>query len=84
MISMAKYPVLKKFRDRETSDIYEIGSKFESSNKERIEKLQNGGWIGQEIKSRGRAKSGQVEAGEPHGTEADKSEKVQPQDSDTE
>lgn len=85
MISMAKYPVLKKFRDRETSEIYEIGSKFESSNKERIEKLQTGGWIGQEIKSgRGRSKSGQVEAGEPRGAEADKSEKVQPQDSDTE
>ncbi|GIO83472.1 hypothetical protein J25TS5_04040 [Paenibacillus faecis] len=81
---MAKYSVLKKFRDRETSEIHEIGSKFESSNKERIEKLQTGGWIGQEIKARGRSKSERVEAGEPHGAEADKSEKVQSQDSDTE
>jgi len=82
---MAKYQVLKKFRDRETLKILEIGSKYESTDKERIEKLQSGGWIGEEIKpGRGRAKQEQVEAGDLHGGEVDKPEKVQSQDTITE
>lgn len=85
MKSMAKYPVLKKFRDRETLKIYVIDSKYESLNKGRIEKLQTGGWIGDEIKSgRVRAKQGQVEAGDQLGGEANKPEKVQSQDHATE
>lgn len=83
-MNMAKYQVLKKFRDRETHKIHEIGSRYESTDKERIEKLQSGGWIGEEIRpGRGKAKE-QVEAGDPHGGEADKPEKVQSQDTVTE
>lgn len=82
---MAKYPVLKKFRDKETRDIYEVGSTYETEDKERAKKLQSGDWIGKETKpSKPKNKPEQVEAGDLLGNEADQSQKVQSEDSDPE
>lgn len=40
-----KYPVLKKFRDRESGEIYEVGSEFEA-NAARAKELQKRGFLG--------------------------------------
>ncbi|MBP1907081.1 hypothetical protein J2Z32_003746 [Paenibacillus turicensis] len=82
---MAKYPVLKKFRDKETRNVYEVGSAYETDNKERAKKLQAGEWVGKELKpSKPKNKPDQVEEGDLLGNEADQSEKVQSEDSDSE
>ncbi|OMD20659.1 hypothetical protein BJP48_30865 [Paenibacillus odorifer] len=40
-----EYPVLKKFRDKGSGDIYEVGSKYEAEA-ERAADLQRRGFIG--------------------------------------
>ncbi|RUT48603.1 hypothetical protein EJP82_01280 [Paenibacillus anaericanus] len=75
---MAKYPVLKKFRDRATGGINEIGDHYTTSDKERVKKLQAGGWIGKEDKPT--STKPKPEVGDLFGGEEDKSKEVQQED----
>lgn len=44
-----KYRVIKRFRDKNTKDVYEIDSTYESDNEKRVKELQALGYLGEEI-----------------------------------
>lgn len=51
---MPKYKVIKKFRDKNSKEIYDIGSIYETDSKNRVKELK--GFIGSELKEKKEAK----------------------------
>ena len=82
-----KYLVETTFRDKETLKRYLKGDTFESTDKDRIETLQSGGYLGKAIEEKakgGRGRSSGKGKSDDPGGDANESSKAESEDTSAE
>lgn len=51
-VKKVKFKVERRFRDRFSKEVYEVGSEYQTDDKDRAEFLQKEGYLGKEIKDK--------------------------------